>query len=197
MRPTVLLDCDGVIADFTGAALALIRQLTGHVYAPEQITTWDIFDSLPKEPRSVRDEVYRRLKAIGGCASIPVYPGAVGGVRRLRKIADVIVVTSPFHGSPTWMHERESWLKWHFDITDVHHAKSKARVHGDVFVDDKPAHIEDWARFWVGEGRNPRAVPVLWKTPRMTDPLPTGSALVTSNWAEVIALVREIENGER
>jgi 5'(3')-deoxyribonucleotidase len=194
----VLLDCDGVIADFTGAALTLIRQFTGRTYAPERITTWDIFDSLPEEPQFVKDEVYRLLKSPGGCAGIPAYPEAVEGVRRLCEIADVIAVTSPFKGSPTWAHEREEWLHVRCPgIEHVIHARHKERVHGDVFVDDKAAHVEDWARFWGREGRNPHAVPVLWQTPRASGQMTSAGIVSASTWDEVIALVREIENGER
>ena len=102
IKPAVLLDVDGVLADFTLAALKLVQLLTGRHYEPSDVTTWEIFDSIP-EPEA-RHEVYRILKDVGGCASIPVYPEAIDGVRELRKLANIIAVTSHFRGSPTWAH---------------------------------------------------------------------------------------------
>src|ERR1039458_10062200 len=129
MKPTVLLDIDGVIADFAGAALELVHQLTGKHYKPEAVTTWEVFDSIP-EPQA-KDEVYRILKAPGGCAGIPVYPEALAGIERLREIAQIVAVTSPFKGSPTWAHEREEWLSAHFGsaISYVISSGRKERVH--------------------------------------------------------------------
>jgi len=181
MKPTVLLDCDGVLADFVSAALRIVKSLTGRYYSPETITTWEVFDSLPEDER-VRSEVYRAMKAPGGCSNIPVYADALSGVKRLREIADVVAVTSPFKGSLTWAHEREVWLEKYFGISNVIHARDKRRVHGDFFVDDKPEHIREWLAYWAT--RDPNCVGILWQTPRV-DQLPHG----VSTWDQVIEIV--------
>lgn len=146
-KPTVLLDVDGILADFITPALALVKRLTGATYEHDDISTWEIFDSMP-EAESVKDMIYKQFMTQRGyCRSIPVYPCAKEGVRELQKVADVVVVTSPFWGSPTWMHERQEWLQEHFGIDkdDVIHARRKHRIMGDVFVDDKASHVVDWA----------------------------------------------------
>ena len=104
-----------------------------------------MFDSLPPEEQPYREEVYSQVKAPGGCESIRPFP--VGYfVRCLQQIAEVLVVTSPFKGSPTWAHEREAALEKHFDVshTDVIHAKRKGFIRGDVFVDDKLNNVLEW-----------------------------------------------------
>jgi len=150
MRPTALVDCDGVLADFVQAALDALHALTSRRYQPTQITSWELFDSLPAEEKMHQHSVYSRLKGRGGCAGIPVYPGAKEGIESLREVADVVIVTSPFYGSDTWVSERTRWLKDNFGINpdDIIHTKNKERIHGNIFVDDKPEHVEAWLKYW-------------------------------------------------
>jgi 5'(3')-deoxyribonucleotidase len=187
-RPTVLLDVDGVLADFTLAACELVFQVTGRRYGPEAVTTWEVFDSLP-EPQA-KEDVYRILKGRGGCSSIPVYAGAQEGVAKLREIADITIVTSPFSGSETWVHERNAWLETHFgiDAHDVIHAKKKGRIHGDVFLDDKPEHVEDWLTYWREQGHGSRILGLLWGTDRTIN-TPAHLTKVT-DWDTVRQLVQ-------
>jgi 5'(3')-deoxyribonucleotidase len=189
MKPTVLMDCDGVIFDFVTAAVTRVNAITGAQYRPEDVTTWEVFDSIPVEQK-IRDAAYGQLKAAGGCASIPVYPEAVDGIRRLREIANIIAVTSPFEGSPTWMHERTVRLRECFDITEVIHAVNKERIHGDAFVDDKPSHATRWSQFWQHDGRNPWAVSVLWRTPRTCGEKVSPGIVSAATWDEVCTIVR-------
>ena len=189
MKPTVLLDCDGVLSDFTRAAVALVNEFTGKNYKSSDVTTWEVFDSIP-EPEA-RREVYRILKGPGGCESIPVYPDAVEGVKKLREMAHIICVTSPFKGSPTWAHEREVWLEKHFgaDISYVIHTRHKERIHGEVFIDDKPEHVLGWLDYW-SNSIDP-VLPILWKTDRtINTPRKPGIEQV-SGWPEVHALIQK------
>ena len=175
LKPTLLLDVDGVLADFVSAALTLVHQVTGRQHKPSDITTWELFDSLG-EPKEVQDAVYRVLKGRGGCTSIPAYDGAKEAIARLRKVSNIVIVTSPFSGSETWAHERGAWLKTHFDIDaeDVIYAKNKSRIHGDFFVDDKPEHVQDWIDYWTARYHGsaqwaPKNCGLLWSTDRTID----------------------------
>lgn len=192
-RPSVLLDVDGVIADFVSLALGIVHDITGKRYKSDDIRTWEVFDSIPEHERE-KDEVYRRMKSRGGCSAIPVYDGAMEGVARLRGIADVTIVTSPFSGSETWMHERERWLEKHFGIDhrDVIHADKKFRIHGDVFIDDKVAHLHAWSDYWIGMGRDKRVQPVLWDSPRSGSEVVGAGVVRVKNWGEVFELVSDI-----
>jgi 5'(3')-deoxyribonucleotidase len=188
-RLSVLLDCDGVLADFVSAALDVLHDLTGRRYDPSSVTTWEVFDSIPE--REAQEVVYQRMKARGGCLRIPIYESAREGVARLRELADVTVVTSPFSGSETWAHEREKWLHQHFGIEhrDVIHAHKKFRVHGDVFIDDKPEHLAAWVDYWVRSGRDRSVSALLWGTPRTTSESPPLPLRQVDRWSQVIDFI--------
>jgi 5'(3')-deoxyribonucleotidase len=189
MKPTLLLDCDGVLSNFAQAALNILEEVSGLSFSEKDIHTWEVFDSLPPHAQQWRSTVYRILKERGGCAGIPLHEGAKEGVARLQALADIIVVTSPFKGSETWAHEREHWLESHFGLTHVIHAKNKARIHGDFFLDDKPEHIKEWLDFWVRSGRDLKCKAVLWRTPRITGEAISPLAFYTDDWDYVVDLV--------
>jgi len=157
MRPRFLLDIDGVCADFFSAALPVIHELSGVFYQPSDFPTWDLFDVIPERFEA---PFYERCRAQGFCASIKPYDGAVEGVARLSKAADVRVVTSPIHG-PHWYYERTEWVKRHLSIHEKHvtHKSEKEFEWGDYLLDDKPAHIERWA------ARHPDGLGILWAQP--------------------------------
>lgn len=160
MRPRVLLDCDGVLADFIGGALRIVNTMLGTGYVPTDVTEFDFTKSLGLPARAAAD-VKRMIGATHGfAASLAVLPGAVDGVRRLREVADVYVVTSPWNSNPTWMSEREAWLDRHFAIPhrQVIHTAAKHICVGDVLVDDKTETVDRW-REW-----HPGGVAVQWST---------------------------------
>lgn len=188
MKPTILVDVDGVLADFTQAALDLVYMVTGKQHKPSQITKWEVFDSI-QEPEA-KKEVYRILRDRGGCTAIPPCDGAKEGLAKLREIANVVIVTSPFKGSEVWAYERELWLYAHFGIhvNDVIHAHRKERIHGDLFLDDKPKHVKDWFDYWVGSRRDINCVGILWRGRAVDEPVPVGANLARS-WDDVRTLV--------
>lgn len=186
MRPTALVDSDGILSDFIGAALLALRAESGVSVPREAIKTWDVFDSIPAELQRYKDRVYNLLKAKLGCFSIRPYDGAKQGMKKLEEIADVVVVTSPFSGSDTWMSERERWLHMHFGIpgSRVIHAQAKHHIKGDYFVDDKTSHVLDWAK------AHPTGRALLWDMPyNQNDELPANLKGVqrVASWDELCA----------
>ena len=142
-RPRVLLDVDGVLADFLTPALAFVKGVTGKTYQAADMTTWDIFEIIGKEWEQPFFEACNRP---GFAASLDVYPGAQEGVARLQEVAEVYIVTSPLNHNPTWTHEREGWLLRHFGIPSnrVVHTSAKYLCVGDALVDDRPLNIRRW-----------------------------------------------------
>ena len=71
----------------------------------------------------------------------------------------VHILTASWKGSLTWAGEREAWLKQHFDLdyNDITFSHAKHKVHGDIFIDDKPSSLELW------QARHPNGVALLWK----------------------------------
>lgn len=157
IRQRVLLDVDGVLADFVSSAARVVERVTGAPLPVDALEEWDIFRSYPKE---VQNEIYGACKTEGWCLALEPYQGAVDFVRRLDEVADVYFVTSPM-GGPHWAYEREQWLKKHFG---THHHKvvstnAKYLCVGDVFVDDKFSHVEKWSKF------HRPGIGVLWTQP--------------------------------
>jgi 5'(3')-deoxyribonucleotidase len=156
-RQRVLLDVDGVLADFVTSAAKVVEAVTGAPLPADALEEWDIFRSYDEETRK---KIYSACKVEGWCLGLEPYAGAVDFVRHLDEIADVYFVTSPMNG-PHWAFEREQWLKKHFG---THHHKvvstnAKYLCVGDVFVDDQFSHVEKWAK------SHRHGVGVLWTQP--------------------------------
>ena len=183
------LDCDGVLANFTAGVLVLVEEVTGKRYEPSDVTVFDFAKALGLSP----DDRERVMKVIGSrrgfAASLPPYPEARQGVRRLRELGDVFCVTHPWESNPWWRAERDSWLALHFGIEVVHHAVVKTGYEADVFVDDKSSHVRDWLGAWPGR------TAVFWRTPHNTsESVPWGSHSVGS-WDALYEIARQTALG--
>lgn len=156
-KPRVLLDVDGVLADFLTPSLKVIESVTGEPVPPEYLTEWDFMRHYDKETSK---KFYDIFKSEGWCFNLEVYPGAVEAVKELRGYADVYFVTSPMHGRH-WAFERTEWLDKHFGARRDHvvHTNAKYLCVGDVLVDDKPSHIIEW------ELSHPKGTGLLWNQP--------------------------------
>lgn len=161
VRPRVLVDVDGVLADFVSGYLGIVEAVTGRDFKPENVTQFDIGASLGLTPEESALCGRALSKAPGFCEALEVYPGAQDGIAALQKIADVYIVTSPWNSCPTWTYERERWLKRHFDIPSsrVIHTSAKHVCRGDFLVDDKVSAVRSWHQ------EHPRGVGVVWDTP--------------------------------
>jgi len=179
----ILVDVDGVLADFTGIVLGLVGEMTGKTFTAADVKTWEIFESLQVEP-DVRERVYRVMRASGGCSRIVPYEGAAEGLGLLRQVADVVFVTSPFKDAPSWTWEREQWLEKHFGVDRrlVIHARDKSHVCGDGILDDNPEHLGMWGKAWPGRLR------MHWTGNGTSLPGDPDSVAVRS-WAEVVRAV--------
>lgn len=140
----VLLDCDGVLADFAGAWLAAANAAAGTNFTVDDVTDFG-FASLDIDDRS-RSEAWRRVSLPGACRALAVYTGAVDFVERLRARHEVVIVTTPLPSSPTWASEREGWLMHHFGFQrhDIVHTAGKHHVPG-VLVDDNADNCAAYA----------------------------------------------------
>ncbi len=185
----LLLDVDGVIADFPQYYLDIVQAKFGVAHSVEAINKWNIGESIQLHPDR-RDIVRAALQEPGVAMSLRAYPGSVKAVRKLRKMLDLFFVTSPL-GSSTWTDDRERWLEAHFFTGDkprVTHTHEKYICFGDVFVDDKVDHIKAWSEAW------PNSTAVIWDQPwnRKFNVNGRRNVLRMNRWEQLFSLVEEL-----
>lgn len=156
----VLIDVDGVVADFAGAVFEEVYQLTGTRHDPvKDLTEYHIARALDL-PQPTWDRVKNQVDRPGFAARIDPYPGAVDGVKQLASMADVYFVTAPWRTSATWTWDRSTWLRSHFGPlgSKVIFTEQKQLVLGDLLIEDKLDILEQWTIHQPGQ-------PVLWNRP--------------------------------
>ena len=141
-QPLIGLDVDGVVADLVRSLLDKVHHRTGKQFHPEHVRTFDLRKTLG-DLWTVAQDI---LSEPGFARSLPPYPDAIAGVRRLRQLGRVVFVTTPYDRSPTWSHERALWLEQHTDTPrhDIVHLSDKTVFAGHVLIDDAPAQLEAW-----------------------------------------------------
>lgn len=187
-RPVVLLDVDGVLANFIEANLRTLHAFGAGPFVHDDVDQWSIEEALALTS-SQRARMKARWSEPGFCASIPAYDGAVAGVEALRAVGEVYAVTAPMWSSPTWQHERTEWLVRHFDFRrdDVVSTAAKHLVRGDILVEDKLSTLRRW------EEAHPTGVSVAWHR-RYNDDLVEGwlPGCRTSDWSTVRAIAADL-----
>jgi len=176
----VLLDVDGVLADFLGFAIQTMEELSGRTYTREQFTDWDLFQTF--DP-AWKHEFFYECARPGVAARLARYEGVSEGVSRLQGVAEVYAVTAPMRNSPFWYTDRAGWLSRQVGIPDTHlvYTEAKHLCRGDVFVDDKPENVMAWTK------ENPDGIGLLWEAPY--NRLDRGLTRATS-WDDVVEAVR-------
>lgn len=142
----VAIDVDGVVANFTDLFLNAIRTATNRDIPKDwKPPKWDIEEALGLT-KAERVATSKLISAAGVASYIAPYPGAVEGIKKLTKIADVFFVTSPLKSSPTWCYDRVVWLTKYFgeELADrVDFTWHKYAFAADILVDDKPSNCEE------------------------------------------------------
>lgn len=145
----ILLDIDGVVADFVGKVRSTVAEVGHHDLVVDR------FDFTSK----LRDDapfVYKHYRVESAkpawCSAIAAYDGAAVFVEALRELGDVVAVTSPLSHCPTWAHERRDWLvdRLGFKSDDIVSVKRKDLVVGDFFIDDHHGNLDAWNTRWRG-----------------------------------------------
>lgn len=143
---TILLDCDGVLADFSGYLLRTVNSDRG----AEAVCQWDIFSLLAEwHGPEVEKRAIQCCNNAGFWEAQPVVPYAQEAVAWLRSLRHrIVVVTAPWYGCRGWESVRREWLEKYFEVSkeEVIITANKELIRGDLLVDDRPKHLEDWHR---------------------------------------------------
>ena len=86
----ILVDCDGVLADFISRFLSTVKSVTGLTATHEDIVLPNAIDALGLGTH--RDELHAVMEQEGWCASIPMFPDAARLVSELKLLGDVRIV---------------------------------------------------------------------------------------------------------
>lgn len=196
MKPTLLLDVDGVIADFPQHYRNLAQSICDRTLpALSECRVWRMSEALGLSERETK-RVDMMLQRPQTAYELEPMAGAVPSVRALTKCADVYFVTSPIELSPTWCYDRTNWLVRQFgaEIGErVVHTYYKYLVHGDVFVDDKVSNVAAWQARWKDKAG------VAWAAPfNENDPLLDVHGIRrTGDWDDVFSLLVEAAGEKR
>lgn len=137
----ILVDQDGVIADYTGLLLERFQETHPRLYCPlrEEIRSFRVKNSFPQE---FRDKVQELCDEPGFYRDLPVIDGAVEALREMLDRGDeVFICTSPSLNNPTCMHDKYEWMLAHFGKEFLYRmiiTKEKAIVRGNYLIDDRP-----------------------------------------------------------
>lgn len=183
IRQTIY-DCDGVLADWTEY---LIKQLDCG------LSLEDIYDfDIKKVLRELRSKQHvRRAGAIVSNRQFtltqPVLPWAQRLVDLAHEAGDLLVLTAPW-ASDGWYDARIEWLKDNLQIhqENVMVGHRKFLVKADLFVDDKPKNIIEWAESFP----NGRGVLLAWSYNKNHPTLPSNARRMTPD-----ELIKDLEGG--
>lgn len=196
MKPVVLLDIDGVAANFIAGCLPYVYAITGHEHRHDDIDQYMIEKALGLDEEQTK-RLYEHVCQEGWCRNLPPYEEAKTGVAELLSFADVVPVTAHFWSSKHWVYERGEWIVEHLGIpqTEIVHTHAKFRIDGDVLVDDKTAHLVKWKQ------HHPRGTAVRflrnynihedWRKPPGTSEFPnTDWGVVAQDWPHLVRFLK-------
>jgi len=187
MSVRVLLDVDGVIANFVGWYHEIAEAVLGRYLEVSGPTHWDIGVQLGLD-KAERDLVWDAI-CHTPAVDIKPYPESLEPVRILLSDTRVSVyfVTASLVGNPTWEYDRRAWFREQFDdeasrrlvFTDRKHV-----VSGDIFVDDKAESVHSWVRC------NLDGLGVVWA--REWNEGQELDKFRTNRWGDLLGLVRNL-----
>ncbi len=186
MKPLVALDCDGILSHFTATTVDIIYEVTGKRFHWREVTQWNPWLQFGLSPEETQ-AVFEFIATPGVCESMEVLPGAQEGYDQLVKVADIVVVTSPWLSAPSWTFERMKWLSTHFGIgpEKLIHTSAKEYVSADFFVDDNANNVRRWNERNAGIG-------LLWTQPYNAT---IGDLPRLNGWEELVQLINDSKEG--
>lgn len=178
------IDLDGVVADFVtgwisrynaefGTRLRVADAVEWHAAARmthfgSMSRFWDWARTAGPDERTL----FRDL---------PVYPGAVDGLRALQRLAHVVIVST----KPKWaVSDTLGWLgDLGLPLREVHITDDKAGVECAMYVEDSTHHLSQLRR------RHPGSVVCRWVRPWNS---PIDGCLDVDSWADVHVVAQEL-----
>lgn len=184
MSKVILLDVDGILADFVGGVLKVLNK-HGFNRTEQDIKHLELSKSLTVAEMQLLDS---EIHKSGWCSSLEWYSQSRTFVECLKMVGEVVVVTAPFQ-CHTWCHERMKWLEPLLPRSNVIFAGKKEFVEGDFLIEDSLANALDWTR---NRPRHKKAILLNrpWNIVRSTN-FNAPNILRANDYKEVIKLIME------
>lgn len=158
MKPTILVDMDGVFADFVAGFYSVLEanhpEARKHFPDPDKLVHFYIEDNL-SDPSyvSVSDSIVDHIDTFQ-CA--PPFPGAIEGMNLLRDMAeevnaDVRICTAPHLSNIPCYSQKAAWVSKYLDrdwLDRLIITRDKTLVRGHVLLDDKPEPLGTGVPMW-------------------------------------------------
>ncbi|KAM9462989.1 5'(3')-deoxyribonucleotidase, mitochondrial [Clarias gariepinus] len=144
-RLRILVDMDGVIADFEGGFLKKYRQrYPNHPYVSldERRGFW-VSTQYGELREDLRDKAISIWESKNFFMELEPLPGSVEAVKEMAKMenTDVFICTSPIKHYAHCPYEKYAWVERHLGtdfLERVILTRDKTIVSGDILIDDKP-----------------------------------------------------------
>lgn len=138
----ILVDQDGVLANYTKAHLAAIA-----AHFPElrricenEVTKWNTENHFP---RAYRTQIEALALRAGFFFDLEPIPGAIEAMNAMLEAGhDVRICTAPKKIFDNCVAEKFAWVKKHLGqrfVERIIMTRDKTLVHGDILIDDKPS----------------------------------------------------------
>ena len=147
----ILLDMDGVLADFDAGFLRLwAREHPEKMQVPlAERRHFYVDEDYPAELRPLVEAISRRERFF---AELPPIAGAIEGLRAMMAAGhDVRICTAPLTQYRYCVPEKYEWVERHIGADFLPHmvvTKDKTLVHGDILIDDRPEVTGHRAPAW-------------------------------------------------
>lgn len=177
----VLVDCDGVMADFLTRALEVINE-SGSSYVHDDVTEFEICSALGIP--EMWDTLRRACAQEGFVSSLKPIPNALAGLSSLRRLHEVVAVTSPM-SVRNWAFEREEWLMKYmgFKKDEIVQTSGKHLIQADVIVDDRIDNVLSWI------SHHPNGLGIIFPAPHnKTFVTEQENVLKTTGWENTVLL---------
>lgn len=148
----ILIDMDGVLADFESAFLERFRaKFPQHTYIPiNKRVEFHIHKDYPKE---LQEDVLSIYTSAGFFQNLPAIDGAVSAVKEIEKKGHyVYFCTTSINQYVNCVLEKYKWIEQKFGYEwtkKIILTKDKTLVYGDILIDDKPEHTGSKAPSWA------------------------------------------------
>jgi 5'-nucleotidase len=142
----ILVDLDGVSADFYGGFLRLYNEEYNNTLTPEDIVSWELTPDIYTGTTEAHLRSY--FNRPGFWSALEPIPGAIESLKYLKsKGHELRIVTAVPIESERACYEKIHWVREHFPfigLDEFHATKDKAGVRGDILFDDAPHNIEEF-----------------------------------------------------